>query len=98
MNNYDFSTLNDKEFEQISKDLLNAKFNLNLQSFKSGKDKGIDLRYSTKKNNNSIIVQAKHYSNSKYSDLKYVIKHKELDKVKKLKPKRYILVTSLDLV
>ncbi|WP_394421209.1 restriction endonuclease [Tenacibaculum mesophilum] len=59
MNNYDFSTLNDKEFEEISKDLLNTKFNLKLQSFRIGKDKGVDLRYSTEKNNNSLVVQAK---------------------------------------
>lgn len=97
MNNYDFSTLNDKEFEQISKDLLNKKFNLKLQSFKVGKDKGIDLRYSTEKNNNSIVVQAKHYSKSTYSNLKSVIKNKEFEKVENLKPDRYILVTSMDL-
>ncbi|GAA4762878.1 MULTISPECIES: restriction endonuclease [Flavobacterium] len=97
MNNYDFSTLNDKEFEQISKDLLNAKFDLQLQSFKSGKDKGVDLRFSTKQNNNSIVVQAKHYSKSKYSDLKSIIKNKELNNVKNLNPDRYILVTSLNL-
>lgn len=97
MNNYDFSTLNDKEFEQISKDLLNAKFNLKLQSFKVGKDKGVDLIFSTEKNNNSIVVQAKHYSKSTYSNLKSVIKNKEFEKVENLKPDRYILVTSMDL-
>ncbi|WP_420573896.1 restriction endonuclease [Kordia sp.] len=97
MNNYDFSTLNDKEFEEISKDLLNAKFNLKLQSFRIGKDKGVDLRFSTEKNNNSLVVQAKHYSKSTYSNLKSVIKNKELEKVENLKPDRYILVTSIDL-
>lgn len=97
MNNYDFSTLNDKEFEEISKDLLNAKFDFKLQSFRKGKDKGIDLRYSTKRNSNSLVVQAKHYSNSKYSDLKSVVKRKEVKNVKELNPDRYILVTSLSL-
>lgn len=95
--NYTFSTLNDKEFEQIVRDLLNAKFNFELQSFKVGKDKGIDLRFSTTKNNNSLIVQAKHYANSSFAQLKHVLKEKELSKIKALKPDRYIVVTSLPL-
>lgn len=97
MINYDFSTLNDKEFEQIARDLLNAKYNLNLQDFKKGKDKGIDLRYSTPQNNNALIVQAKQYINSKFTQLKSTLKDKELKKIKELKPDRYIIVTSLPL-
>ncbi|MDP3462887.1 MAG: restriction endonuclease [Bacteroidales bacterium] len=97
MSNYNFSTLNDKEFEQIAKDLLNAKYKLELQDFKVGKDKGVDLRYSTIKNNNSIIVQAKHYIGSAFAQLKYTLLTKELTKVQKLNPDRYIVVTSLSL-
>jgi hypothetical protein len=97
MNSYNFSTLNDKEFEQIAKDLLNAKFKLELQDFKVGKDKGADLRYSTKNNNNSIVVQAKHYIGSAFAQLKHTLLTKELGKIKKLKPDRYIVVTSLPL-
>ncbi|WP_375561580.1 restriction endonuclease [Bernardetia sp. OM2101] len=96
MNNYDFSTLNDKEFESLVKDLLNAEFKLELQDFKKGKDKGIDLRYSTSENDNSLVVQVKQYIKSKYSNLKSDIK-KELPKVKELNPNRYIVVTSLEL-
>jgi DNA polymerase III delta prime subunit len=97
MNNYNFSTLNDKEFEQIVKDLLNAKYNLELQDFKVGKDKGVDLRYSIPSNNNSIVVQVKHYLNSGYSQLKSTLISTELKKVKDLKPNRYIVATSLPL-
>ena len=97
MNNYNFSTLNDKDFETLAKDLLNAKFHLELQNFKVGRDKGVDLRYSTPKKNNSIVVQVKHYIGSKYSNLKSSLKTKELGKVKKLNPDRYIVVTSLPL-
>jgi len=96
MNNYNFSTLNDKEFEQICKELLNAKFGLGLQNFKVGKDKGVDLRYSSKKNN-SIVVQAKHYIGSKYAQLKHTLKEKEYNKIKSLNPDRYIVTTSLSL-
>ena len=97
MNNYNFSTLNDKEFEQISKDLLNEKYNLDLQDFKVGKDEGIDLRFSTFKNNNSVVVQAKHYIGSGFAQLKHTLLKTELAKIKRLKPDRYIVVTSLPL-
>ncbi|AEV31784.1 hypothetical protein Oweho_0771 [Owenweeksia hongkongensis DSM 17368] len=97
MNDYDFSTLNDKEFERLSLDLLNAEFSLRLQGFKIGRDKGIDLRYSTPANNNAIVVQAKHYVGSAYAQLKHTLKEKELKKVRNLKPERYIVVTSLPL-
>ncbi|GJM65157.1 restriction endonuclease [Persicobacter diffluens] len=97
MNEYDFSTLNDKEFEKITLDLLNKKLGLTFQSFKKGKDKGIDLRYSSNTNNNKIIVQAKHYVGSSFAQLKHTLKNKEFEKVKKLQPLRYIVVTSLPL-
>lgn len=97
MNNYDFSTLNDRDFEVLAKDLLSAKFKLDLQDFKVGRDNGIDLRFSTPKNNNSIVVQAKHYLRSSFSQLKYELKTSELQKVRKLKPESYFVVTSLPL-
>lgn len=93
---YDFSTLNDKELEQLSQDLLNSKFGLSLQNFKSGKDGGIDLRYSSEKKNNEIIVQVKHYLKSGYKLLIKDLK-KEVEKVTALSPNRYIVVTSLEL-
>lgn len=97
MNEYDFSTLNDKDFEVLVKDLLNAEYDLQLQHFKRGKDKGIDLRFSTHSKNNSVIVQAKHFLLSGYSQLKSILKSKELDKIKKLNPNRYIVATSISL-
>lgn len=97
MANYDFSTLNDKDLEELALDLLNAQLKLDLQSFKVGIDGGVDLRHSTPKNDNSIVVQVKHYLNSGYSKLKSDLKNKELKKVKKLNPDRYIIVTSVEL-
>jgi DNA polymerase III delta prime subunit len=93
---YDFSTLNDKEFEKLARDILNLKFNMDLQDFKVGKDQGIDLRYSTSRNNNAVIVQAKHYLRSGYKMLIKDLKCSDLEKVKRLKPDRYILVTSVE--
>lgn len=67
--NYDFSVLNDKEFEQLVCDGLNSWQNLDLQDFKAGIDQGIDLRYNSSGNKNFIIVQAKHYLKSGYKKL-----------------------------
>ncbi|WP_176221424.1 nSTAND3 domain-containing NTPase [Massilibacteroides vaginae] len=99
MTTYDFSTLNDKDFEELSRDLLNAELKLFFQSFTQGRDGGIDLRYATVKNENNIIVQAKHYLGTGYSGLKSKLKNEELPKVENMTPKvnRYILITSVKL-
>ena len=94
---YDFSVLNDKEFEILARDLLQAHLNLHLQSFKVGQDKGIDLRHSRTGNDNDIVVQAKHFLNSGYSQLKSILKREELPKVRKLQPRKYMVVTSVPL-
>ena len=57
------------------------------------KDQGIDLRYA-KNSDNEIIVQCKHYKNSKFSNLIKSLKE-EVNKIQKLNPSRYIVVTSL---
>lgn len=97
MANYNLEVLNDKEFEELCKDILENELEILFQIFKRGRDKGIDLRYA-QSNENQIIVQAKHMMKSKYSDLKTVLK-KEKSSIEKLpvKPQRYILMTTLNL-
>nr|WP_315224526.1 hypothetical protein [uncultured Flavobacterium sp.] len=97
MTNYDFSTLNDRDLEELTRDLLSKILNVNFQSFKPGKDKGIDLRYSTVNDENEIVIQVKHYLGSGISKLKLDLKNNETQKVVSLKPKRYVLCTSLPL-
>jgi broad-specificity NMP kinase len=94
---YPLEVLNDKEFEELSKDLLELELNISLQIFKSGQDKGIDLRYAGTKEN-EIVVQAKRYIKSTFGNLKSELA-KEKIKMDRLlkKPKRYILITSLPL-
>ncbi|MGD9493790.1 MAG: hypothetical protein AB7V36_10605 [Bacteroidales bacterium] len=94
---YDFSTLNDKDLEVLVCDLLTKELSVNFQSFKIGKDKGIDLRYSTNSSENEIIVQVKHYYKSGYSQLFNVLKNSEKKKIDNLSPKRYILVSSVEM-
>jgi len=93
---YDFSTLNDKDFEELSRDLLSIILGVRLQSFKVGPDKGIDLRHSSPAKNNKIVVQAKHYHTTGFKGLLASLK-KERNKVKNLRPTRYIISTSVRL-
>jgi len=93
--NYNYQNLSPDEFEKVTHSLLNLEFDIRFEEFASGKDSGIDLRHSKARNDNSIIVQCKRYQ--AYTDLKSKIKNKELVKIKKLNPERYILFTSVDL-
>ena len=93
MPDYDFLNLSPNEFENISRDLLQKKLGVFIESFTTGKDGGVDLRYSTDKFK-TIIIQAKRYKD--YSSLYNHLK-KEVDKVVNLKPDKYILTTSVGL-
>lgn len=94
MNQYDFKTLSPIEFELLVQDLLQKEFNIRLESFKSGKDNGVDLRYCQDKAE-TLVIQCKRYSDN-FSSLFTTLKN-EVNKVEKLKPKRYILVASTKL-
>ncbi len=96
MNRYDFNSLNWHDFELLSRDLLQKELKIRLENFKIGSDGGIDLRYSKPEEENTLIVQAKHYSKSGFSQLYRNLKDSELEKVKKINPKRYILSTSVE--
>lgn len=94
---YDFQTLSPEDFERLSRDLLSAEWGKPLEIFKSGRDKGIDLRYSMPSSDEFIIVQCKRYSPTGFPNLKRKIINDELPKVEQLKPFRYVLVTSVPL-
>jgi hypothetical protein len=96
MPHYDFKLLSPIDFECLSRDLLQEELKVRLENFKVGQDKGIDLRYSESKTGN-LIVQCKHYAESSFNALFHHLRKSEVKKAKALKPKRYILVTSLGL-
>ena len=101
MNDYDFSTLNDKEFENLTIDLISRDRGKRFERFKAGRDGGIDGRYYGEDEKEEII-QCKHYLKTGYNGLISSLKKKnngknEADKVKLLNPDRYIFVTSLPL-
>jgi HJR/Mrr/RecB family endonuclease len=81
MPSYDFSTLSPSDFEILSRDLLQRHFRLNFESFRTGRDRGIDLRYSRPKGGDLWIVQAKHYIRSGFSKLKAVLAESESTKL-----------------
>ena len=94
MHDYDFLILQPNEFENLTRDLLQKKENVFIESFTIGRDNGIDLRYASVSGGRNIIVQAKRYKdlNSLMTTLKI-----EVEKVKALNPSRYILSTSVGL-
>lgn len=90
---YNLESLNNHEFETLCCDIMSKKLKTELRTYKSGRDGGVDIRGFI---DNDIIVQAKHYCKSKYSNLLTDLK-KEVEKVKKLNPKQYYIVTSFKL-
>lgn len=98
MSDYTFETLNDKEFEVLTIDLLSKEFNTHIERFKSGRDGGVDGRFfEGNLSNNVVIIQCKHWLKSGITALIAECKKHEAKKVIKLNPSRYIFVTSLAL-
>ena len=95
MERYDFKALSPQDFEELTRDLLQAEWGVALEAFKTGRDRGIDLRYSSF--GGTTIVQCKHFASSTISNLLSALRNSELPKVQQLQPNRYVVVTSLGL-
>lgn len=100
MSQYDFSTLNSTDLEELVCDLLNADLpsgsEVRYRTFKAGKDKGIDILHSLSAKIYCHVGQVKHYLKS---GIKKMLKDLVLEatKVQKLDPDRYIIASSLEL-
>ncbi len=92
---YDFTTLSPDDFEALVADLLSREWGGRLESFKSGKDGGIDLRNS-RVSESGTIVQCKRYAPHKISELLRSMAS-ESTKLRKIRPPRYVVATSVDL-
>jgi len=90
---YDFSKLNDREFESLGSSIIEKILNTRVEKFKPGKDGGVDGRFWIG-NKREGIIQCKHYIQTPYNQLVSKLKSVELDKVKNLNPGRYIFITS----
>lgn len=96
MTNYDFSSLNDKDFEVLVADLLSIEHNTRFERFKAGKDGGIDGRYFAP-SGGQVIFQCKHWAKSGFAALLRSLRNTEYAKVAHLNPTRYIIATSVPL-
>lgn len=94
MNNYDFLVLQPNEFENLTRDILQKKEGVFIECFTIGRDGGIDLRFASSTDNKKVVIQAKRYKS--YDSLLTELK-KEVNKVKKMSPDRYVLSTSVGL-
>ncbi|SHK84574.1 ABC transporter [Fibrobacter sp. UWT2] len=92
--NYDFSVLNDIDFEQMVNKLLIGKTRV-VEQYAEGRDSGIDgLACDIPKR---ALIQAKHYLKSGFNQLKNKIEKDELPKIQKKRISCYVLATSLNL-
>lgn len=94
MARYDFKSLSPQDFEEMIRDLWQAHWQHPLESFKTGRDDGIDLRYAPL-NGGKFIIQCKHYVASGFTILLSHLKNSELPKIKRLRPDRYVVATSV---
>lgn len=90
---YDFSKLNDREFETLGASIVEKLLKKRVEKFKAGKDGGVDGRFWID-NNKEGILQCKHYIETPYKTLVSKLKSEEVAKVKNLEPTRYIFITS----
>jgi hypothetical protein len=94
---YDFTTLSPDDFEYLAADLLSKEWGIRLETFKRGKDGGIDLRNTRiLKEKETTIVQCRRYAPQKFNELLRSMKS-EKGKIELLRPDRYVLVTSVPL-
>lgn len=96
MPKYDFSALSSLDFEELTRDLLQAEWSIRLEAFKVGRDKGIDLRYIPA-SGGTVIIQCKHFIKTGFAKLLYHLRNQERPKIELLKPTRYLVVTSVGL-
>ena len=93
MTDYDFKTLDDKEFEILCADLLGDALGRRFERFKRGRDGGIDGRYFAS-NGKEVVLQCKHFANTPIEQLIRKLANEELPKLQRLNPERYIVAVS----
>ncbi|WP_253957311.1 restriction endonuclease [Paenibacillus oleatilyticus] len=94
MSNFDFHALLEPlEFEGLVCDIVQLREGIFLETYKEGRDSGIDGLYIDS-NGRKTIVQAKRYKN--FNKLCRDLERLELPKVRNLNPDRYILGVSFE--
>lgn len=93
MANYNYHRLSPTDFEKLAADLLGAELGVSFERFAEGRDGGVDFRHALD-DGKVIIGQAKRYQNTNTLIRRVGT---ELAKLGRLKPVRYVLVTSCSL-
>src|SRR4051812_15505963 len=94
---YDFLTLAPEEFEALVADLFSKEWGSRLESFKPGKDGGIDMRHSrVPADQPQVIVQCKRYRPERFAALARSLQE-ETGNLGRLQPERYVVATSVPL-
>jgi adenylate kinase family enzyme len=93
VNNYDFKSLNDKEFEALACDLIGGHLGEKFERFKAGKDAGVDGRFFLSENR-EVVLQCKHWANTPISQLINKLSKFERPKISKLKPEKYFIAVT----
>ena len=88
---FNFSNLNDVEFEYLCKDIMERKLGMPLQRFAAGRDGGVDLTDDVHRKN--VVVQVKHFIRASVSQLISSL-HQEVPKVCKMNPGAYYVCCS----
>lgn len=91
-----FDVLSPHDFEKLTRDLLQAEWGVAIEAFRNGRDGGIDLRYASTADSQAI-VQCKHFAKSGFLKLLAHLRDRELPKVVKLNPARYLVATTVRL-
>ena len=89
MHMFNYLSLNDVEFEELCRDIMERKLKTKLRTYARGKDGGIDL--GEMQIPMRFFVQVKHYGRSTFSSLKSSLK-KEVSKIKNKNPTEYYYV------
>ncbi|MFI9597062.1 restriction endonuclease [Nonomuraea sp. NPDC052265] len=97
MDSYEISRLTDFDFEAVCKDLFERYLDTHLEIFAPGRDAGVDLRHCAPKGAKTIVVQCKRWDRNADAALYRHMRDKELPKIVRLNPDRYILATSVSL-
>lgn len=96
MDQFDIARLTDFDFETLCKDLFEMILDEPIEIFARGADGGIDLRCLVP-TDGTVVIQCKHWAKSDRSTFVRNMTTKEVVKVKRLNPRRYIIATSVDL-
>lgn len=96
MGRYNLFSVDHHEFESLCNDLIEVKLQTDVKRGKPGPDGGRDGTF-TFDGGKRGVVQVKHYAADGYASLFRELKETELAKVARLKPDRYVLMTSCQL-